>query len=76
VDQRPDEERPVCGSNISFLGGSIDVSGAGDGINVATEEEEVNEHVHDLEKNAVLPAGRSGLFSMRVMMRHGLQRAL
>lgn len=49
MDEGPDGESPRGGSNISLFYVGIDGSRSSNGVNVATEEEKVDEDINDLE---------------------------
>lgn len=56
VNEGPDQESPPGGGEISFLGGVVDIRGSSDGVDVRSEEKEVNEDVYDFEKDTVFPS--------------------
>ena len=55
VDDRPSEKGPIGWSEVRLLDVPVDVMGGGYGVDVRPQEEEVNDDVNDLEKNAVFP---------------------
>jgi len=56
VDERPEEEGPRRGGEVGLFDGVVRRGGARDGVDVGAEEEDVDDHVHHLEENAILPA--------------------
>lgn len=69
MDKRPDQESPPSRGEIRFLGGVVDVSRTGNGVDVRSEEEEIHDNVYDLEEDTILP-GRgavSGHVGRRVL---------
>jgi len=57
VDKGPNEEGPPSRGEISFLGGTVDVAGTGNGVDVRSEEEEIHDNVYNLEEDSIFPSG-------------------
>lgn len=62
VNERPDEVRPWSWGNIGFLAAVVDaVVGAGNGVDIRAQEEEIGEQIHNFEQNTVLPGVCHGI---------------
>lgn len=61
VDERPDDKGPACRGEIRLLGGLVNVTGTRNSINVAAEEEEVDDNVDNLQKDAIFPRASCGV---------------
>jgi hypothetical protein len=50
VDHGPNQEGPRSRGDIGFLSGVVDVGGSSNSIDIATQEENIDENVYNLQK--------------------------
>jgi len=55
VDHRPQSKDPTGGREVRLLARSIGTGGSSDSVDVGTEEQDVENHVHHLEQDTISP---------------------
>lgn len=50
MNHGPNQKGPRSGGNIGFLSGVVDVGGSSNSIDIATQEENINKNVYNLQK--------------------------